>query len=210
MRKFHRWISAAAMILLAWVAVTGVLLACLEITVRYLPPLNNTKTTAVTFEVDNSAPALPTADVEALIATSVRAALSSAPNSPYTDLDLQLRMTGGAPSSTVILNGAVNQQVVIDATTGTTLTQPVLRTQNQVIAAATGLQEWQVSFLKMRTKLHVILEGLHRGNIIGISGQIMDILTGIAFIILSITGIVMYFEMLSRRRKLGRSGLFWK
>lgn len=210
MRKFHRWISTAAMVLLAWVAVTGVLLACLEITVHYLPPLNNNATAAATFNVDRSAAVLPAAEVEALITRSIRTALSTAPTSPYTDVDLQLRMTNGAANSTVILNGAINQQVEINATTGAALSQPVIRTQTQRVAAATGLQEWQVKFLKMRTKLHVILEGLHRGNIIGISGQVMDILTGLAFVILSITGVFMYVEMLGRRRKLGRSGLFWK
>lgn len=226
MRSLHRWISTTAMALLLWVAVTGVLLACLEITVKYLPPLNN-NAAAAPFKVDAAAADLPRSEAERLIASSLRAALAAAANtspvgdsgasspagdseaSPYTDIDVQLQMIDGQPRSTVVLNGDLNRRVEIDAYSGALLQPPVVKTQTQILAEATGHSEWQIRFLKMRTRWHVILERLHRGNIIGLSGQVMDILTGLAFVTLSVTGIVMYFQMLGRRKKMGRTDLFW-
>ncbi|MGC3981281.1 MAG: PepSY-associated TM helix domain-containing protein [Steroidobacteraceae bacterium] len=209
MRKFHRWVSAAAMALLAWVAITGVLLALLGITVKYLPPLNNNNA-ATAFEIDANASPQNSADAQRRLTSALHTALSSVPASRYTDIDVQLQMVDGVPRTAVNLNGELTRQLLIDADQGTALAAPVTRRQTEIAAEAAGLKEWQIKFLKMRTTLHVVLERLHRGNIIGITGQAMDILTGVAFIILCITGIFMYFEMLGRRRKLGRNDLFWK
>jgi uncharacterized iron-regulated membrane protein len=61
----------------------------------------------------------------------------------------------------------------------------------------------------LRLRLHNLLKELHTGSIIGLSGQWLDLLTGLSFIVLAVTGIVMYVSLLSQRRKLGRRGLFW-
>jgi len=61
----------------------------------------------------------------------------------------------------------------------------------------------------LRLRLHNLLKELHTGSIIGLSGQWLDLLTGLSFIVLAVTGIVMYFNLLAQRRKLGRRGLFW-
>jgi uncharacterized iron-regulated membrane protein len=61
----------------------------------------------------------------------------------------------------------------------------------------------------LRLRLHNLLKELHTGAIIGLSGQWLDLLTGLAFIVLAVTGILMYFKLLAQRRKLGRRGLFW-
>lgn len=120
MRKYHRWISTVCMLFLAWVSLTGGLLALDEL---------------------NPPPGL-----------------------------------GGPPSSAA------------------------------PIAAPGG------AFLAntaLRLRLHNLLKQLHTGSIIGLSGQWLDLLTGFAFIVLAVTGIVMYLSLLTQRRKLGRRGLFW-
>jgi hypothetical protein len=60
-----------------------------------------------------------------------------------------------------------------------------------------------------RVKMHDLLQHLHRGSIVGIPGQVIDVLTGISFSILAFTGIVMYLQMLKRRKQTGRTSLFW-
>jgi uncharacterized iron-regulated membrane protein len=120
MRKYHRWISTVCMLFLAWVSLTGGLLALDEL---------------------NPPPGL-----------------------------------GGPP------------------------------------AYAAAMHEPSSSFLNdtaLRLKLHNLLKQLHTGSIIGLSGQWLDLLTGFAFMVLAITGILMYFSLLKQRRKLGRRGLFW-
>jgi uncharacterized iron-regulated membrane protein len=121
MRKYHRWISTVCMLFLAWVSLTGGLLALDEL---------------------NPPPGLGDG------------------------------RPGAAP--------------------------PALATQSFL------------SNTTVRLHLHNLLKELHTGSIIGLSGQWLDLLTGFSFIVLSITGIVMYFSLLKQRRKLGRRGLFWK
>jgi len=54
------------------------------------------------------------------------------------------------------------------------------------------------------------LQKWHKGNIIGEFGQWLVVATGIVFLVLSITGLVMYLQMWSNRKKQGRTGLFWQ
>jgi uncharacterized iron-regulated membrane protein len=54
------------------------------------------------------------------------------------------------------------------------------------------------------------LQDVHSGAIFGAGGQWVDLATGIVFVVLSITGPVMYFQMLRSRRKSGRTQAFWR
>src|SRR5271156_5745431 len=111
MRKYHRWISTVCMLFLAWVSLTGGLLALDEL---------------------NPPPGL-----------------------------------GGPPSAAAAMPTAG----------GGFLTNTALR-----------------------LRLHNLLKELHTGSIIGLSGQWLDLLTGFAFVVLAVTGIMMYFSLLAQRR----------
>lgn len=54
------------------------------------------------------------------------------------------------------------------------------------------------------------LQDVHSGAAFGAGGQWVDLATGIIFVVLSITGPVMYFQMLRSRRKSGRTQAFWR
>jgi hypothetical protein len=209
-RKLHRWISAAAMALLAWVAITGTLLACLEVTVPYTGMLPSNYPQPGPFQFDAHGPALDASALEAQLLTSLRATTRANHGAGITAVDIQLQGDVATPRASVTLTGGDVQQFTFDASTGKSLAPVTSTSQVANIAAATGRGHFQVAFLRARPYLHYWLERLHRGNIIGISGQVMDILTGLSFIFLSVTGIVMYFQMLARRRKIGRPALFWK
>jgi uncharacterized iron-regulated membrane protein len=60
-----------------------------------------------------------------------------------------------------------------------------------------------------RVVLHNLLKELHSGSIIGLSGRALSLLSGFSLIFLSVTGIIMYFDMKGARSKLGRHDLFW-
>lgn len=53
---------------------------------------------------------------------------------------------------------------------------------------------------------HYILQDLHAGYFFGWTGRVISILTGLALIILSVTGLKLWWDM--RRR--GKKGLYWK
>lgn len=119
MRRFHRWISTVCMIFLAWVSITGTLLALDEAN----PP----------------------------------AGMGGTPPPP-----------AAAPQASVPPSG-----------------------------------------LPLRLRLHNLLKELHTGSIIGLSGRTVDVLTGTSFVVLSVTGTIMYFQLLGARRRIGRTALFW-
>jgi uncharacterized iron-regulated membrane protein len=65
-------------------------------------------------------------------------------------------------------------------------------------------------YLAMRLRTHNLLKRLHTGAIVGLSGEALDLLTGLAFVTLATTGILMYFELLRARRRSGRRRWFWR
>jgi uncharacterized iron-regulated membrane protein len=61
-----------------------------------------------------------------------------------------------------------------------------------------------------RVVVHNFLKEVHSGSIIGLPGRVLSLLSGFSLIFLSVTGIVMYFDMKRSRDKLGRHGIFWR
>lgn len=77
------------------------------------------------------------------------------------------------------------------------------------VAPAPPAETGWVNDIQFRLKLHNLLQDLHRGSIVGIPGQLIDVLTGFCFVFLSISGVVIYVELVKRRRKNGRRALVW-
>ena len=55
---------------------------------------------------------------------------------------------------------------------------------------------------------HLIIE-LHSGNYFGPFGKVISVLMGAVLLFFSISGMWMYIDMFRKRKKIGRSGLFW-
>ena len=55
---------------------------------------------------------------------------------------------------------------------------------------------------------HLIIE-LHSGNYFGPFGKVISVLMGAVMLFFSISGMWMYIDMFRKRKKIGRSGLFW-
>jgi uncharacterized iron-regulated membrane protein len=58
--------------------------------------------------------------------------------------------------------------------------------------------------------VHEAIKHFHSGYTFGIPARVMALLSGLALIYLSISGIWMYFELWLKRRHGGRNGFFWK
>ena len=50
---------------------------------------------------------------------------------------------------------------------------------------------------------------LHSGNYFGPFGKVISVLMGAVMLFFSISGMWMYIDMFRKRKKIGRSGLFW-
>ena len=183
LRTYHRWVSTAAVALLTWVAVTGVALA-LDVLFQPTfppppPPLNETV-------------------LSDLARSGVAAAFQGAPETRPMQVEVSVFTRGGQATAEVRLGQAAPMTFVVDPTSG----------QARRVASA-GPSAGPSDYLKFRIALHKLLEKLHRGNIIGGTGQWLSVLTGFSFIFLTVSGVWMYADLHLRRRRLGKRQMFW-
>lgn len=189
MRKYHRWFSSVGMILLAWLVITGTVLAFDEII------------DLKEFETPVTPPqALPGADLERLASTTVRAALATryGDAAPVHAVRLQLHMVNGKPVGTVSFAGDGVSTVAFNADTGA------------VQALRTGGERREGARERGPLPLNAILQDLHSGAIVGPIGQWFIIATGLILTTLAVTGTWLYLQMWQARRKINRGNWFWK
>ena len=58
--------------------------------------------------------------------------------------------------------------------------------------------------------VHEWVKHFHSGYLFGLPARVLDLLAGLALVFLSVSGLIMYFEMYRRRVRAGRKGAFWK
>jgi uncharacterized iron-regulated membrane protein len=108
---------------------------------------------------------------------------------------VRLRYYGGMSQGVVVSGGPAARQLVFNTATarGVSLTEPGY--------PPTGFPfGWQA---------HQIAKSVHRGDFFGLTGRIIDLLAGLSMIYLSVSGIVMYWNMWTRRRAQGRKAFIW-
>ena len=108
---------------------------------------------------------------------------------------LRLRYYSGYAQGVVIAGGSDTTQLVYNAHSGQTMSET-----EPGYAQVYYPFGWQA---------HETLKEIHRGDYFGLSGRAMSLLSSLALIYLSISGIVMYLELLAKRRRIGRKALFW-
>ncbi|MGC3982978.1 MAG: PepSY-associated TM helix domain-containing protein [Steroidobacteraceae bacterium] len=187
-RLLHRQISIVACVILAYVAVTGMLLDINEIQSRLVgfPGGMLRGGAPMSFNINEITPAL---------LTSHAAAQRLAPESSVSAISIA--NVGGQLRGSVLLAGYTAGTIRVDAHTGTHLSGP---------AGSPGPKS---GLPGTATPYHQLLKRLHRGDVLGFNGRALDIATGIAFLYLCISGMVMYSRLWKRRRALGRPALFW-
>ena len=109
---------------------------------------------------------------------------------------VRLRYYGGMPQGVVITGLSDDtHQLVFNTSTGS------WASQTEPGYPPTGFPfGWRA---------HQIAKNIHRGGIFGMTGRMMDLFAGLCMFYLSMSGIVMYCDLWTRRCKSGRSGLFW-
>ena len=108
---------------------------------------------------------------------------------------IRLRTYGQTKQGVVITGGDDTSQYVFNADSG----QPASLSEQ-------GYPE--VSF-PFGTQVHENIKHLHSGDYFGITARLMNLFAGFCLTFLSISGLVMYFDMWRKRRKAGRNNLIW-
>ena len=197
-RRIHRYVSLFAALFLAYIAVTGMLLSADDIVVRssagYPASLLRPGLPAAVGPPPAAAhlPALALNNLPTEFARISAAAAKAAPNREQ----FSIKLTAGQDAQ-VITAGA----------------HPALYTFNPATAAWTNPATAGIpspSPYVGSLHWHQILKRLHRGDIIGLGGRWVMVISDLCLLFLATSGIVMYFQMLARRRRIGAHGWFWK
>jgi len=200
-RRLHRYISIFAAVFLAYIAVTGMLLALDDIVVRFSPgyPPSLLRAGLPTGMAPGPAAVKPALALDDLAAEFVRvraAAQAAAPN--YRPLSITL--TAGQDAQVITpfrsklgLHPALYR---FDAATGA-WTNPATAGV-PAPSPYVGSLHW-----------HQILKRLHRGDILGADGRWVLVLSDLCLLYLCTSGIVMYLQMLGLRRRIGAKAWFW-
>jgi uncharacterized iron-regulated membrane protein len=129
--------------------------------------------------------ALDDAQVHAMVDTLLRAAHAQAPDRPVVELSLSV-MGAGPARGVVAIADPQPRQIYLNADTG---------------GPDAGAQTSR--------GLHFTLLDLHRALKLGTTGIWISILCGLSLLVLGVSGLVIYGQMLGRRWKAGLRRPFW-
>jgi uncharacterized iron-regulated membrane protein len=198
-RSLHRWVAVTAAMFLMFVSVTGTLLSIDTLALwiyrdthapagssgRQLPfPIGMTG--------DFSAP-LPDSKLPAMLGTTLSAYRATQGAMPIKVL--RLRYFAGMPQGVIVTGGDDTRQLVFNADTGkrASMTEP----------------GYPYTGFPFGWEEHELVKQIHRGDALGIPGRLMDLFAGFSLVFLSISGLVMYLDLLRRRWRGGRKQMFW-
>lgn len=196
-RSLHRGISVVAAIFLLIVSASGTMLALDTFGLGLYQLTHRDAGKYARFPIgavgDFSSP-LDDAKLPAMLRTSLAADESTAGGSPVKAV--RLRYFNGIPQGVVIAGeGDGTAQLVFNADTGRRM----------------GLSEpgYPKTHYKLGWGEHEWMKRIHRGDAFGVPGRVMDLFAGLSLIFLSVSGLVMYADLWRRRRRGGRTALFW-
>lgn len=189
-RGLHRGLAIAAALFLIVVVGSGTIEAIGSLGVVVYRNLHHGKRPGLTADV--SAPLADRA-LPRLLHGTLDGYRAGHPATPIRVV--RLRSFAGNPQGVVVTGGDDARQFAYDATTGAPagLSGPNYPFTGQTFGWASD------QFFK----------GIHRGDAFGLTGRWMSLLTGLALLFLSISGMMMYGSMWNKRRRAGRSGPFW-
>ena len=182
-RALHRSFSVGAAIFIVLVAVSGTLLGY--------------ESTYHTFikRPDRVDPApLTPAQVAQMVPATLTAMERAAPE--IAARVIRLREYHGYLQGVIVTHEQVTRQFVFDTRSGRALnlTEP-------------GYPDSQFPW---GMDVHEAIKHFHSGLMFGVSQRVMNLIAGLALLYLSVSGVVMYFEMWAKRRQSGRKAFFWK
>lgn len=195
-RRLHRGIALVFSLYLLLIAVTGCML---EFDAAYHAIMIDQATREVgaahaqdRFTLDATSP-LADGELPAMLATTLASFRRDHPATPIKAL--RLRYYSGYAQGVVIAGGSQTSQLVYNARNG----QSMSETEGGYAPV----------YYPFGWQYHEAVKKLHRGDYFGFSGRVMGMFSGFALIYLSISAIVMYLELLRKRRRIGKNGLFW-
>jgi uncharacterized iron-regulated membrane protein len=203
MRYLHRCVAVFAVAFLLLFTATGLIIGSDEIALHLsgkLPPdfeangLTLQAASANQLSTETAAEPITPEELQHMLAAGILGAARVAPDRRL--LLVKLRIENGMKQAIVWTDQYIPQQYVFDTSTG------ALVTPDSPGQQSTGyMWPWPV---------HQMAKRIHRGDLLGLPGRVIDVLAGLSLLFLAISGAVMYWDMLARRHRSGRRDWFWK
>ena len=196
LRTTHRAVSLVAALILLEVATTGTLLSIDSFALQIYKSTHSSKL------VHGQVVAGMVADYSGPLSDVAIASMPRTSLSAYHEREgaipikvLRLRSFAGMLQAVFVTGEDEPRQLVFNAVTGAraSMTEPGY----PYMGFPTG---WE---------LHELLKRIHRGDVIGVPGRLMDLFAGLSLVFLSGSGLWMYLDLWRRRRAAGRTALFW-
>ena len=187
-RKLHRWLAAGAMIFIAYVVLTGTVVALQELVNPASFGAGAGQGGAPEPLTATSSPLPPIDQAERMAARAVSVALAASPDASLGKVVIVMRVRDGRTEARVTFgSGPTASAVLVDADRGV-----VLRANDD-----------------HGTKLNNLLQEVHSGALYGKGGRVLVLMTGAALLSLCVTGALVYFDLYGRRRRLDKPNPFW-
>ena len=204
MMRWHRLVVLLTGLLLAWMAVTGtgIQVADMRALVTHAPETdpdmlllrqhhNGPPNYFVVTAPDYTAPALPTGlDLQAAIQRAAQLGRAAAPEAGMRLVEL--RKYDGKVSAHVQMN---ERHMAFDLESGAPLPDNALPPAPLPGDFTSPRQEFKA---------------LHRFNFMGRAATVPDLIAGLAFLVLIVTGLIHYLRVFRQRRRIGKAGWFWR
>jgi uncharacterized iron-regulated membrane protein len=202
-RSLHRVVSLAAAVFIMCIALSGTWIGFESVVnaLRRPAPLPAVLAQANAVEGrgrgrGNSADfIIPLRDqeVQDMTAMTLRSMKLLHPGTPIKAI--RMRIYGQMKQGVVVTGGARTDQLVFNADNG----GPVTLSEGS----------YPQSGFPFGTQVHENIKHFHSGDMFGLPSRLMNLLAGFSLMFLSVSGLTMYFDMWRKRRKTGRTGLFW-
>jgi uncharacterized iron-regulated membrane protein len=189
-KTLHRAVAITASLFLLVVTLSGFVLATSSVGVAVNKALHHGKRPGLTADV--SAP-LGDDQLHAMLKTTLTAYATTDPGVPARVI--RLRSFAGMLQGIVVTGEPEARQLAFNAATG----RPASETEAGY-PSTDMTYGWQID---------QIAKQIHRGDIIGLSGRWMDLLSGLALLYLCVSGAVIYLDLWNKRRAKGRGAFFW-
>jgi uncharacterized iron-regulated membrane protein len=189
-RTLHRSVAISAAMFLVVVVFSGTVLAIGTAGVRVFQLIHHGRP-GLTEDVSSP---LSDTNLASMLHATLAAYRRVAPGEPIKVI--RLRYFAGIPQGVVVGGeGEHTRQVAFETATGrvASLSGPTYPATGQPFG-------WQVS---------QTFKGIHSGDFLGLAGRFISLLTGLSLLFLAVSGAATYLDLWSKRRKLGRRGLFW-
>ncbi len=193
-RKFHRWTALASVLLVTYLTVTGMLMAVSDMGAAYAEWKSPRDSRPVHPDKGDFSSPIKDTEIQSMATATAAAFERDHPNTPIKVF--RLRYYAGYAQGAIVTGEDKPRQHVYDTKNGRVMT-----------ATEPG---YPISNFPFGWETHQTIKRFHRGDIVGLGGNTLEWIAGVALLYLVCSGLWMYFDLWRKRAKTGKRQIVWR